>query len=179
VQRIGSIATARFGPDNSTRSHVTSNGPNRERDAALASRLADYSSGRRDTLPRVDGSPRLDALVAYGRRGVELRRRLDRSTSRRSLQARHDRPAGNTYVAVGVYREVQRPVRLVFTWDWENPTNRVGETLVSVEFKVLGEKRTEIVLTHEGFADSARMGRHEQGWTELLSLLEGFIVEHS
>ena len=88
-------------------------------------------------------------------------------------------PAGTTHVAVGVYREVQRPVRLVFTWDWENPANRVGETLVSVEFKALGEKRTEIVLTHEGFADSTRMGRHEQGWTELLRLLEGFIVGHS
>ena len=88
-------------------------------------------------------------------------------------------PAGNTHVAIGIYREVQRPVRLVFTWDWENPANRVGETLVSVEFKALGEKRTEIVLTHEGFADSARMGRHEQGWTELLRLLEGLIVGHS
>ena len=88
-------------------------------------------------------------------------------------------PAGNTHVAVGVYREVQRPVRLVFTWDWANPEDRVGETLVSVEFKALGEKRTEIVLTHEGFADRARIGRHEQGWTELLRLLEGFIVGHS
>jgi uncharacterized protein YndB with AHSA1/START domain len=88
-------------------------------------------------------------------------------------------PAGNTHVAVGVYREVRRPVRLVFTWDWENPANRVGETVVSVEFKVLGEKRTEIVLTHEGFADSARRGRHEEGWTELLRLLQAFIVGHS
>ena len=84
-------------------------------------------------------------------------------------------PAGNTHVAVGVYREVQRPVRLVFTWDWDNPANRVGKTLVTVEFKVLGDRRTKIVVTHEGFADSARMGRHEQGWTELLKLLEGFI----
>ena len=88
-------------------------------------------------------------------------------------------PAGNTHVAVGVYREVQRPVRLVFTWDWDNPANRVGETLVSVEFKVLGEKQTEVVLTHEGFADSARIRRHEQGWTELLRLLEGFIGDIS
>ena len=88
-------------------------------------------------------------------------------------------PDGHTHVAVGVYREVQRPVRLVFTWDWDNPANRVGETLVSVEFKVLGQKRTEVVLTHERFADSARMGRHEQGWTELLGLLDGFAGGHS
>lgn len=88
-------------------------------------------------------------------------------------------PAGHTHVAVGVYREVQRPVRLVFTWDWENPANRVGETLVCVEFIVLGDNRTEIVLTHEGFADGARMGRHDEGWTQLLRLLAGFIDGHS
>jgi hypothetical protein len=29
-----------------------------------------------------------------------------------------------------------------------------------------------VVLTHEGFVDEARMGRHQQGWIELLNLLE-------
>jgi uncharacterized protein YndB with AHSA1/START domain len=48
-------------------------------------------------------------------------------------------PDGKTHVAVGVYRDVHRPVRLAFTWDWEEPTNRVGETLVTVEFKDAGE----------------------------------------
>ncbi len=67
---------------------------------------------------------------------------------------------------------MHRPVRLAFTWDWEEPTNRVGDTLVTVEFKDAGGNRTEVVLTHERFADAARMGRHEQGWTELLRLLE-------
>lgn len=81
-------------------------------------------------------------------------------------------PDGKTHVAVGVYREIQRPMRLVFTWDWEDPTNRVGDTLVCVEFKDVGDKRTEVVLTHARFADAARMGRHEQGWTALLNLLE-------
>jgi uncharacterized protein YndB with AHSA1/START domain len=81
-------------------------------------------------------------------------------------------PDGRTHVAVGVYREIQRPVRLVFTWDWEDPTSRVGATLVSVEFKDRGGNLTEVVLTHSRFADPARMGRHEQGWTELLALLE-------
>ena len=65
-------------------------------------------------------------------------------------------PDGKTHVAIGVYREVQRPMRLMFTWDWEDPTNRVGDTLVTVE----------------RFTEEARMGRHEQGWTELLRLLE-------
>jgi uncharacterized protein YndB with AHSA1/START domain len=81
-------------------------------------------------------------------------------------------PDGKTHVAVGIYREIQRPVRLVFTWNWEDPTNRVGDTLVSVDFKDAGDNQTEVVVTHERFADAGRMGRHEQGWTELLRLLE-------
>ncbi len=48
----------------------------------------------------------------------------------------------------------------------------MGDTLVTVEFKDAGDNRTEVVLTHERFAEAARMGRHEQGWTELLRLLE-------
>jgi uncharacterized protein YndB with AHSA1/START domain len=81
-------------------------------------------------------------------------------------------PAGNMHVAVGEYREVQRPVRLVFTWDWENAANRVGETLVTVEFNTLAKRRTEVVLIHEGFASAARRQRHEEGWAELMELLE-------
>lgn len=80
-------------------------------------------------------------------------------------------PDGKMHVAVGVYREVQRPTRLVFTWDWEDPTNRVGDTLVTVEFKGVDGNQTEVVVTHEAFADATRVRRHEQGWTELLELL--------
>lgn len=80
-------------------------------------------------------------------------------------------PDGRPHVAVGVYREVQRPTRLVFTWDWESPANQVGETLVSIELTPRSGKQTHVVLTHERLP-IARMGRHEQGWTELLNLLE-------
>jgi uncharacterized protein YndB with AHSA1/START domain len=81
-------------------------------------------------------------------------------------------PDGKEHFAVGVYHEVRRPVRLVFTWDWEDPASRVGDTIVTVEFKDMGGRRTEVVLTHERFADPARMGRHREGWTELFNLLE-------
>jgi len=81
-------------------------------------------------------------------------------------------PEGRRHVAVGVYREIQRPGRLVFTWDWEDVPNGIGETLVTVEFKAVDADRTEIVVTHERFVEAARLGRHEQGWTELLALLE-------
>jgi uncharacterized protein YndB with AHSA1/START domain len=86
-------------------------------------------------------------------------------------------PDGKSHVAFGVYREVQRPARLVFTWEWEDPANRVGETVVTVEFHEAGRDRTEVVLTHERFAEAARMGRHKQGWIELFNLLERYVAE--
>jgi len=86
-------------------------------------------------------------------------------------------PEGKTQAAVGVYRDVERPVRLVFTWDWEDPGRSVGDTLVTVAFRHAAENRTEVVVTHERFANLTRMGRHEQGWTELLRLLEASLAD--
>jgi len=81
-------------------------------------------------------------------------------------------PEGKTHVAVGEYREIQPPTRLAFTWDWSDPAERVGETLVTIEFKDAGDNTTEVVLTHERFADAARIASHEHGWTQLLRLLD-------
>jgi uncharacterized protein YndB with AHSA1/START domain len=81
-------------------------------------------------------------------------------------------PGGKMHVAVGVYREVRPPTRLAFTWDWENPESRVGDTLVTVEFSATGAGLTEVVLTHERFTDATKVGGHEQGWAQLLRLLD-------
>lgn len=81
-------------------------------------------------------------------------------------------PAGQTHVAIGVYREIDPPRRLVFTWEWEDPASSVGETLVTVEFEELGGNTTRVTLTHERFPDSTRVANHERGWTQLLRLLD-------
>ena len=86
-------------------------------------------------------------------------------------------PEGKTHVAFGEYREIQRPTRLAFTWNWENPAESVGETLVTVEFKSAGKNMTEVVLTHDRFSDAARAASHEQGWTQLLRLLDRAMKE--
>ncbi len=83
-------------------------------------------------------------------------------------------PDGKKHVATGIYREIQRPSRLVFTWDWENPAVGLGETLVTVELKPLGTRLTEVVVTHERFRDANRVPRHQHGWTQLLGLLDRF-----
>jgi uncharacterized protein YndB with AHSA1/START domain len=79
---------------------------------------------------------------------------------------------GSTHTAYGVYREIERPRRLVYTWSWEEDEDRgIGETLVTVEFTDLGGS-TEVALTHELFPDAEAKASHEKGWTSCLNRLE-------
>ena len=41
---------------------------------------------------------------------------------------------GVEHNAFGTYREVDEPKRLVYTWDWREEGQQMGETLVTVEF---------------------------------------------
>ena len=79
------------------------------------------------------------------------------------------------YNAVGTYREIDPPRRLVYTWGWEEEENDVGETLVTVEFNDLGDS-TEIVLTHELFPSSEAKASHEEGWTSCLVRYEALFA---
>lgn len=86
-------------------------------------------------------------------------------------------PDGRTHVAAGVYREVAPPVRLAFTWDWEAPTDRVGDTLVTVDLLDAGDGTTSVVITHSRFARADRLAGHERGWKQLLRLIEHHLAE--
>ena len=82
---------------------------------------------------------------------------------------------GKRHTAFGEYREVDAPRRLVYTWDWREEDQRMGETVVTVEF----EERdgvTVVTLVHEGFpAEEAKKG-HEQGWSACFDNFEGLFA---
>lgn len=78
---------------------------------------------------------------------------------------------GGVHNAVGEYREIEPPHRLVYTWDWEEDEYEVGETLVTAEFRALGGA-TEVILTHELFPNVEAKASHEQGWASCLNRLE-------
>jgi len=73
-----------------------------------------------------------------------------------------------TMVTKGVYRCIDRPNRLVFTWisSWADS----HETLVTVDF-VHVDHRTEVIVTHEQLPESA-MPSHRNGWTSGLEHLD-------
>src|SRR5580658_6560560 len=73
---------------------------------------------------------------------------------------------------VGVYREVKRPSRLVYTWGWSKaPLSEIGETVVTVDF-VDVNGFTEVRLRHEGFPDTEPRDQHGHGWSGCFDKLE-------
>jgi uncharacterized protein YndB with AHSA1/START domain len=71
----------------------------------------------------------------------------------------------------GVYREVARPERLVYTWAWEAQDGSTGpESTVTVSFVGDGE-RTTVVVEHAGLPDEAARELHSEGWQECLRIL--------
>jgi uncharacterized protein YndB with AHSA1/START domain len=79
---------------------------------------------------------------------------------------------GQVIGAKGVYREIHRPDRLVFTWTAINcgaPT--AEDTLVTVEFFEAGDK-TQVTLTHQHFPNTDARDRHMRGWDACFNRLQ-------
>ena len=82
---------------------------------------------------------------------------------------------GNSHTAFGTYREVEEPRRLVYTWDWREESDAMGETVVTVEFNEV-DGGTEVVLVHEGFPAVEAKEGHDQGWALCLSHFEALFA---
>jgi uncharacterized protein YndB with AHSA1/START domain len=82
-------------------------------------------------------------------------------------------PEGSEHISRGVYREIVRPERLVFTFCWEQggAPGHGPETVVTLTFADLGDGRTEFVLRQEGFATVAGRDDHQRGWSGALDRL--------
>ena len=66
----------------------------------------------------------------------------------------------------GVYLEIRRPEKLVFTWN----TPEVQDSRVTVELRELGDS-TEITITHELLATAELRKGHTDGWEMCLENL--------
>jgi len=78
--------------------------------------------------------------------------------------------------ATGVFREIQRPFRLVYTWRWTDPRLDIGETLITVEF-VEKNGETELRFRHEGLPTVEDRDGHNEGWTRSFNKLERLFGE--
>ncbi len=75
---------------------------------------------------------------------------------------------GQAYPHHGVYRVIDRPSKLEFTWISRGTDH--AETLVTVEFHERGEE-TEVVVTHQGLPSPDSALDHSKGWGHILELL--------
>jgi len=85
-------------------------------------------------------------------------------------------PDGSNPTVSGIYREIVRPARLVFTWAWAHESGH--ETVVSLTFRQAG-KGTEMTLVHENFPNAQRRDSHSQGWSGSFDKLAEVLVPKS
>jgi uncharacterized protein YndB with AHSA1/START domain len=83
-------------------------------------------------------------------------------------------PDGTRHVVTGIYREVQRPSRLVFTWSGTGCAAESEQTLVTIDFIARGDL-TDVVLIHEGFVSERDRQAHLHGWNGCIAQLEAFL----
>lgn len=76
---------------------------------------------------------------------------------------------GTEHESSGVYREVEKPARLVMTWRWAGQEDP-GESLVEVTLRPTADG-TELTLTHSRLHDETTRQSHEQGWIGSLDKL--------
>lgn len=80
------------------------------------------------------------------------------------------------FVVGGQYREIVRPERLVFTWQWEGEHMPNVETLIEVSFTER-EGGTRIDMRHSGFPAQAMCDAHAQGWRSTFNKLTDLLDE--
>jgi uncharacterized protein YndB with AHSA1/START domain len=80
---------------------------------------------------------------------------------------------GKEHEVQGVYREVEPPRRLVFTWTWPRTTPE-RESLVTIVFRKTAQG-TELDFTHARLHDEAVRDGHLQGWSESFVKLDQYL----
>jgi uncharacterized protein YndB with AHSA1/START domain len=80
-------------------------------------------------------------------------------------------PEGEHFYLTRVFLEVDSPVRLAYTFVWEEPDPDDVENRVDLSFRDLGESTT-IVLVQGPFKTPERRSLHCEGWTEAFDKLE-------
>lgn len=78
------------------------------------------------------------------------------------------------YGGGGHYTEIDPPTRLVFTWTWDDESDR--ETLIELDFEEV-ERVTTVRLTHSSLRDQESVVSHEGGWTAAFDNLERLLKE--
>jgi uncharacterized protein YndB with AHSA1/START domain len=76
----------------------------------------------------------------------------------------------------GIYREIDRPSRLVFTWS--SPATRFRDSIVTVTFQPSSNSSTVVEIHQVGLPDEEARASHHAGWTDVLRELDRTTSPH-
>lgn len=84
-------------------------------------------------------------------------------------------PDQQELILFGEYLEIEKPVKIIFTWMWEEPDIHAGiNSLVIVDLKQKNEN-TELTITHQHLSTTAAINRHSQGWAGAIERLHNWL----
>jgi uncharacterized protein YndB with AHSA1/START domain len=85
-------------------------------------------------------------------------------------------PDGAEFGGEGRYVEIDRPRRLVFTWQWDGPELDTGAQLVEVTFTENDDVSTTVLLVNRGLPEAERES-HRAGWQASFDNLDAVLPE--
>jgi uncharacterized protein YndB with AHSA1/START domain len=80
---------------------------------------------------------------------------------------------GRVIPVAGVFKAIDAPRSLVFTWGWDGDPAR--ESLVTITLREMGGK-TELTLRQEGLGSAANRDDHGRGWNSALNKLVAYLA---
>jgi uncharacterized protein YndB with AHSA1/START domain len=83
-------------------------------------------------------------------------------------------PGGGRIAVAGVFKSIDRPRSLSFTWGAEGDPTR--QSLITLTFNELGNK-TELILRQEGLGSASNRDQHGQGWNSALNKLDRYLKQ--
>lgn len=85
-------------------------------------------------------------------------------------------PEGARHVKSGVYKEIEPPARLVFTFAWEDESGQPKHPmLLEVSFAEEGRK-TRLTLRHTNLESETARELHGKGWTSTMERLAAYLA---
>jgi len=80
----------------------------------------------------------------------------------------------------GVYREIEAPRRLSFTFKWDvgHEDGPPVDTLVTVLLTATDDDRTVMNFTHAGLKSEASLKGHRHGWSSTVDRLEAWLADN-
>ena len=84
-------------------------------------------------------------------------------------------PDGEQFAISGDFREVDPPVRLVYTFLYDDPDPDDQETVVTFALRGVNTS-TEVTVEQRPFTTEQRLSLHQQGWSDTLDRLEAVLL---